>query len=115
MRNMPATALAIALCLPAAAISAQRTRPAEPSAQSFPGSEASPVRSIHGSIVRVDEGAHLVTVRDDAGKEVTIARTDFTRLNGDQIRVGNTVWLDMTEQGDRRIATSITIQARKPY
>jgi hypothetical protein len=56
-----------------------------------------------------------VTVRDDAGQVVTVSWTGFTRLAGDQIRVGNVVWLDMIEQGGREMATSITIQAAKPY
>ena len=85
------------------------------STQATATSDISPVVSIHGTIIGVDERSRLVTVRDDGGQVVTAAWTEFTRLAGDQIKVCNVVWLDMTEQGGREVATSITIQAAKPY
>jgi hypothetical protein len=111
MRLISALALAGVLGLSVAA-AAQDRPPAPPRVQS---SDVSPVESIHGTIVGVNERARLVTVRGDAGQVVTVRWTEFTRLAGDQIRVGNVVWLDMMEQGGREVATAITIQAAKPY
>jgi hypothetical protein len=106
MRSIPVLALAMALGLP--------TSLAAESARATP-SDVSAVRSIHGKIVGVNEPARLVTVRDDFGSVITVEWTDSTRLSGDRIKVGDTVWLDMTEQNGRAIATSITIQAARPY
>lgn len=111
MRMISALALAAVLSLPIAA--AAQDRPAVP--PRAPSSDVSPVESIHGTIVGVNERARLVTVRDDAGQVVTVRWTEFTRQAGDHIRVGNVVWLDMIEQSGRPTATSITIQAAKPY
>ena len=110
MRMISALALAGVLGLPIAAAAQDR-----PSAPRVASPDVSPVRGIHGTIVGVNERSHLVTVRDDAGQVITVRWTEFTRLAGDQIKVGNVVWLDMTEQGGREVATAITIQAAKPY
>ena len=111
MRMISALALAGVLGLPVAA--AAQDRPSVP--PWIPSSEVSPVQSIHGTIVGVSQRARLVTVRDDSGQVFTVSWTEFTRLAGDQISVGNVVWLDMVEQGGRGVATAMTIQAAKPY
>jgi len=111
MRNISALALAAALGLPATVAA----RPGLEQGATQLVADVSPVTSIHGTIVGVNGRARLVTVRNDAGDVVTVRWTEFTRLAGDQIRVGNVVWLDMIEQAGTAVATSITIQAAKPY
>jgi hypothetical protein len=112
MQNVKSFAVAVSLTVWAAVAPAAAKAP---SAQAASISDISPVVSIHGTIIGVNEQSRLVTVRDDAGQVFAVNWTEFTRLAGDQIQVGNVVWLDMIEQGGRDVATSITIQAAKPY
>jgi ribosomal protein S28E/S33 len=112
MQNILSFAVAVSLTVWTAV--APRGAAAAP-AQATAASDISPVVSIHGTIVGVNERARLVTVRDDGGQVLTVSWTEFTRLAGDPIKVGDIVWLDMTERGGREVATSMTIQAAKPY
>jgi len=109
------SALTLAIVLGASIGAAPSLLAAEPATRSSQGADVSPVVSVHGTIVGVNERARLVTVREDDGQIVTVAWTEFTRQAGDQIKVGNVVWLDMMERDGREVATSITIQAAKPY
>jgi len=79
-----------------------------------PDPSQSDTKSVSGVISRVDMNAKSMVVKDASGNEVTVYWNEATRVSGD-LREGSTVKIDTREQDGKTWATSIDVQAKKPY
>jgi Cu/Ag efflux protein CusF len=86
-------------------------RPQDPQATSQQPAPAA--TSFRGTITRLDNNAKSLTLRDDAGKEVTIFWNDTTKLNG-ELKEGASVSVDATDEGGKMTASSISVSSKKP-
>jgi hypothetical protein len=71
-------------------------------------------KSVTGTIASVDMTAKSMVIRDDKGKDVTVFWKDDTAVSG-ELREGQPVRVDCKEQDGKTWATSIQVQAKKPY
>ena len=115
-RALLSAAIAAGLAVSAAAI-AQDSPQQKPDAMKPAQSQQAAPSSIRGTITSVDNTAKSFVVKDDtSGKEVTVYWDSSTKVNGD-VKVGNAVTLQTTDQSGRTMATSIDAKAaaKKPY
>jgi opacity protein-like surface antigen len=114
-RVLLSAAIAAGLAVSAAAIA--QDSPQKPDAMKPAQSQQAAPSSIRGTITSVDNTAKSFVVKDDAsGKDVTVYWDSSTKVNGD-VKVGNAVTLQTTDQSGRTMATSIDAKAaaKKPY
>jgi opacity protein-like surface antigen len=114
-RVLLSAAIAAGLAVSAAAIA--QDSPQKPDAMKPVQSQQAAPSSIRGTITSVDNTAKSFVVKDDtSGKDVTVYWDSSTKVNGD-VKVGNAVTLQTTDQSGRTMATSIDAKAaaKKPY
>jgi opacity protein-like surface antigen len=114
-RVLLSAAIAAGLAVSAAAIA--QDSPQKPDAMKPAQSQQAAPSSIRGTITSVDNTAKSFVVKDDtSGKDVTVYWDSSTKVNGD-VKVGNAVTLQTTDQSGRTMATSIDAKAaaKKPY
>jgi len=117
-RVLLSAAIAAGLALSTAAIAqdSSQQKPNEMKPVQSQSQQAAP-STIRGTISSVDNSGKSFVVKDDStGKEVTVYWDSSTKVNGD-LKVGNQVSLQTTDQGGRMMATSIDAKAsaKKPY
>jgi hypothetical protein len=71
-------------------------------------------KTVSGVISRVDMASKSLVVKDASGAEVTVFWNDATRVSGD-LREGSAVRMETKDQDGKTWATSIDVQAKKPY
>ncbi len=71
-------------------------------------------KTVTGVISQVDLTAKSMVVKESSGTEVTVFWNDATRVTGD-LREGSAVKVTAKEEGGKTWATSIDVQAKKPY
>lgn len=72
-------------------------------------------KTVTGVITRVDMTAKSMVVKDASGAEVTVYWNDATKVSGGDLREGSSVRIGTREQDGKTFATSIDVQAKKPY
>jgi hypothetical protein len=114
-RVLLSAAIVAGLAVSAAAIA--QDSPQKPDTMKPAQSQQAAPSSIRGTITSVDNTAKSFVVKDDtSGKDVTVFWDSSTKVNGD-VKVGNAVTLQTTDQSGRTMATSIDAKAaaKKPY
>jgi hypothetical protein len=71
-------------------------------------------KSITGTISRVDMNSKTMVVKDASGNEITVYWNEATKVTGEP-REGSQVRVDTREQDGKTWATTIDVQAKKPY
>jgi ABC-type Fe3+-hydroxamate transport system substrate-binding protein len=79
-----------------------------------PDPSQSDSKSISGVITRVDMNSKTMVVKDASGNEVTVYWNEATKVTGEP-REGSSVRVDTREQDGKTWATTIDVQAKKPY
>ena len=98
MRRLTGISLIALMCVTAIAVAA-------PQADS---------KFVSGTISRVDTTGKTLVVKQSSGDEVTVYWNDGTTVSGD-LREGQPVRVEVKEQDGKTWATSIQVQAKKPY
>lgn len=65
--------------------------------------------SLSGTVASVDEAGKMLTVKNKAGKETTLAWTDATKVTGGSLKAGERVSIRWIEKDGKSVATSIQI------
>jgi Cu/Ag efflux protein CusF len=113
MKKILALAMVVGFAA-ASTLAATQQRPREKGDQQ--NSPSSQAKSLRGTIARVDNDAKSLTVKDDAGKEMTVFWNESTKIDGGELKEGNAVSLETTQQDGKTLATSIKVTAaKKPY
>jgi len=99
-RMLAASAIAL-VCLATLAVAA-------------PDPSASDSKTISGVISKVDMAGKSMVIKDASGNDVTVFWNDATRVSGD-LREGSSVKVETKAQDGKTWATSIDVQAKKPY
>lgn len=71
-------------------------------------------KTVSGTISRVDMTGKMLVVKQTSGDEVTVYWNDGTTVSGD-LREGQPVRVETKEQDGKTWATTIQVQAKKPY
>ncbi len=97
MRRIRALALVlVALAAAAPGISAQKPK--------------GHANAISGTVARIDQAAKTFVVKTASGKETALVRTAATKVNGDQLKIGDRVAVRWLERDGKKIATSVRIE-----
>ena len=97
MRKVAAIMAIAVVCLAAVAVAAPDTK------------------TIVGTITSIDNASKSMVVKDTAGTETTVYWNDASKVAGGELREGSTVKVDVKDQDGKSFATSIQVQAKKPY
>ena len=71
-------------------------------------------KSFSGTISRVDTTGKVLVVKQSSGDEVTVYWNDATTVSGD-LQEGQQVRVETRDQDGKTWATTIQVQAKKPY
>jgi hypothetical protein len=69
-------------------------------------------KSLHGTVVSVDEPGKMVVVKDSKGKETNVAYTSATKITGGTLKPGEAVTILWMDKDGKAVAT--TVQIAKP-
>ncbi|HEY7862322.1 MAG TPA: hypothetical protein VIE39_01600 [Thermoanaerobaculia bacterium] len=105
--------LALGLVFAASAAIALQEPPANPPDQKKVVANDPAGVSYMGTIVTLDSGTRVLTLRDSEGKVTTYYWTETTKLPSPMIKVGDPVTIIATDQNGRMTATTITTTTTK--
>jgi cold shock CspA family protein len=102
MRRLAGISLIALLCISAIAAAVPQT------------DAKTDAKTVSGTISRVDTTGKMLIVKQASGDEVTVYWNERTAVSGD-LREGQPVRVEVKEQDGKTWATSIQVQAKKPY
>jgi hypothetical protein len=67
--------------------------------------------ALSGTVMRIDDAARTFLIRNAAGKETTLIRTNATRVQGGTLKAGDRVAVRWLERDGKKVATSVRIES----